>query len=61
MQQYDTVKHADLTNETSDSTEKFGNKFILPWSSELCHKNNMLGLQNGPLKRRPHSFDIPKI
>ena len=26
---------------------KFGNKLILPISTDLCHKNNMLGLQNG--------------
>ena len=28
---------------------KFGNKIILSTSTELCHKNIMLGLQNGPL------------
>ncbi len=29
---------------------KFGNMLILSISTELCHKNNMLGSQNGPLK-----------
>ena len=45
MQQYDTVKHA---NATSESTEIFGNTLFLSTSTDLCHKNNMLGLQNGP-------------
>ena len=28
---------------------KFGNKLVLSIPSKLCHKNIMLGLQNGPL------------
>ena len=46
MQQYDTVKHAQLTHTTSESTGNFVHKlcFVLP--TEICHKN---GSPNGPL------------
>ena len=30
---------------------KFGNKFILTMSTDLCHKISMLGSQNGPLMK----------
>ena len=39
MHQHDTVKHAELTSETSKSTENL----------EISHKNIKLGLQNEPL------------
>ncbi len=31
---------------------KFGNKFIPSICTELCHKNSVLGSQNGPLSSR---------
>ncbi len=52
MQHYDTAKHAQLTNATSESTENLEISLILSISTDLCHKNIMLGFQNGrPLKQ----------
>ena len=52
MQHYNTVKHAELTNETSESTENFEVSLFCSISTELCHKNIMVGLQNGPLIKK---------
>ena len=52
MQHYDIVKHAYFTNETSELNENLEiNLFslYLHFCTELCHKNIMLGSQNGPL------------
>ena len=49
MQQCDTVKHAELNKCNLRIDQKVGNKLISSISTELCHKNSMLGSQNGPL------------
>ena len=51
MQQFDTVKHAQLTNATSESTENL--EITLFWLHLLNYviQNIMLGSQNGPLRR----------
>ena len=41
MQQYNMVKHAKLTNATSELAENF-ERPILFMSTELCHKNTTL-------------------
>ena len=50
--QYNTVKRAELTNTTSESTEDLENKLTLSTyllNYIVCHKNSMLGSHNGPL------------
>ncbi len=47
MQQHNTVKHNSQTQP--QNSLKLRNKLILSLSTELCHKNSMLGSQNGPL------------
>ena len=48
MQQYDAVKHAELTNHTSELSENQAVSLFCLLSIELCDKNSMLGSQNGP-------------
>ena len=49
MQHYDIVKTCITHKQNLRIDWKFGNKLILSVSTELCHKNVMLGSQNGPL------------
>ncbi len=45
MQQYDTVKHAKLTNETSESAENLEISLFCLYLPIYVIKNNMLELQ----------------
>ncbi len=50
MQQYDTINTSIAHNATSESTENLEMRFFVYMYIYWLISNNILGLQNGPLK-----------